>query len=163
MSTKAFIGIVLLLIIIGAGGFYFGQNYKLVPTSTPGVPTPTQEVSPQTSVPVGVVVTTAPTVDETAAITAAIKAGLVSKYGSSASAMNVTVSKIQGNYAQGGAVDPASVGGAMWSAVKENGVWKLVWDGNGTISCDLITQYPDFPKTMIPECWNETTQKSVTR
>ena len=32
--------------------------------------------------------------------------------------MNVTVSKVQGNYAQGGASDPAQAGGAMWLAVK---------------------------------------------
>jgi hypothetical protein len=105
--------------------------------------------------------TVTPTVDDTKLLLSVVKQALVAKHGSSANELNITVSKIQGNYAQGGA--SATGGGAMWFAVKENGVWKLVWDGNGTISCDLTTQYPDFPKTMIPECWNEKTLKSVKR
>lgn len=163
MNAKAFVVMVILLIAIGAGGFYFGQNYKLVPASTPSLPTPTQGLTPQTPTSTPSVVTLAPTVDETSSIITAVKAGLIAEHGASAGAMNVTVSKIQGNYAKGGAVDPESVGGAMWLAVKTGGAWKLVWDGNGTISCTLTTQYPDFPKVMIPECWDETTQKSITR
>lgn len=47
-------------------------------------------------------------------------------------------------------------------AAKVNGTWKLIWDGNGTISCASIDPY-NFPVSMVPECWNETTGKSVKR
>jgi len=164
MSAKAVLVMIIVLALICAGGFYAGQKYKLVPAETPVVTIPTTESTPKV-VPIGTtmpVLTPSPTVDETAAILTAVKAGLVAEHGPNASSMNVTVSKIQGNHAQGGAIDPGSVGGAMWLATKVGGTWKLVWDGNGTISCASIDPY-NFPVSMVPECWNETTGKSVTR
>jgi len=86
---------------------------------------------------------------------------LVVKHGSSANSLKVTVSEIEGKYAEGGAA--ASGGGAMWVAVKLNNNWKLVFDGNGTIECDLLTDYPDLPVSMIPECFNSATMTSVKR
>jgi hypothetical protein len=151
MSKTSLIIIVILLGMVAYGGYYLGNKNQ-----TAVVPVNTQPVATTT-----VTTTITPTVDDTAIILSAVKQGLVAKHGSSANELKITVSKIQGNYAQGGA--SATGGGAMWFAVKENSIWKLVWDGNGTISCDLITQYPDFPKTMIPECWNEKTLKSVVR
>ncbi|MCX6791509.1 MAG: hypothetical protein NT149_00535 [Candidatus Gottesmanbacteria bacterium] len=93
-------------------------------------------------------------------IISAVKAGLVAEHGPDAATMTITVSKIVGNFAQGGA--SATGGGGMWFAAKVGDVWKLAWDGNGTISCASINPY-NFPTSMIPECWNETTQKNVTR
>ena len=147
------ISIVLLVLGVGAG-YYFATNYKVTPvteevieTITP-IPTPTQ------------MITVVPSVDEKAAIIAAVRAGLIAEHGPGANAMTITVSKIQGNYAQGGASEQG--GGAMWFAAKVSGAWKLAWDGNGTISCASIDPYK-FPVTMIPECWNDTTQKLITR
>jgi hypothetical protein len=74
--------------------------------------------------------------------------------------MTITVSKIAGNFAQGGASEQG--GGGMWFAAKAGGVWNLAWDGNGTISCTSVNPY-NFPTTMIPQCWNDATQKMVTR
>jgi hypothetical protein len=51
----------------------------------------------------------------------------------------------------------------MWFAAKVNGIWKLVWDGNGQINCSDIAAYPAFPTDMIPECWDTTTNKVITR
>ncbi|EKD52762.1 MAG: hypothetical protein ACD_61C00247G0001 [uncultured bacterium] len=105
--------------------------------------------------------TPSPTVDETSAIKTAIKQALVVKHGESANQLTVRVSKIEGNYSSGGA--STSEGGGMWFAAKVNNEWKLVWDGNGNILCQDLTAYPDFPATMIPECYNQVTNKTVIR
>ena len=101
------------------------------------------------------------TVDETLALIKAVKAALVVEHGPGAASLDVTVSKIDGNYAEGAA--SAQGGGAMWFAAKVNGVWKLVWDGNGQIDCSSLIAYPSFPTDMIPECWNSATNTLVTR
>ena len=107
-------------------------------------------------------VTATPTVDETQIIQTEIKQQLVAKHGPNAESLSVSVSKISGMYAQGGASEPG-VGGGMWFAAKVNGVWKLVWDGNGIITCADLAGYPQFPSSMIPECYNEDTQSIIKR
>lgn len=151
MNWKTFILILILLGMVGYGGYYLGNKNKAVqePVITQPAPTNTQAVTPTSGV------------DEAATLKTVIKQALVKEHGATANDLNVTVSKIEGNYAQGGA--SASAGGAMWFAVKVNGDWTLVWDGNGTISCTLTDKYPDFSTSMIPECWNDKTMKSVTR
>ena len=166
MNGKTTLLIIILLILGIGGGYYLGTNYKftLQPqnavTTTAPVPsaTPTVEVLPTSDTPSAAVVS--PTTDETAVLIAAVRAGLIAEHGQDAASLNVTVSKIQGNFAQGGASGQG--GGGMWFAAKVGGVWKLVWDGNGTISCASINPY-NFPATMIPECFDEATQKMVTR
>ena len=105
--------------------------------------------------------TPTPTVDEKAVIENVIKKYIALKHGSNEDSLTLTVSKIEGNYAQGGVSDEG--GGGMWFAAKEDSVWKLVWDGNGVIECSDISLYPDFPTSMIPECYDSTTQSSVQR
>jgi hypothetical protein len=140
------------IVFLGATVYYKGlpsfPSYNKTPVSTESaavVVTP----SPQ------------PLVDESAVLIAAVKAALIAKHGPDAGLLNITASKIEGIYAQGGA--SAEGGGAMWFAAKVNGVWKLVWDGNGQINCSDIAPYPEFPTDMIPECWNTTTNKIVKR
>lgn len=106
-------------------------------------------------------VTPTPTVDEKAVIENVIKKYIALKHGSNEDSLTLTVSKIEGNYAQGGVSDEG--GGGMWFAAKEDSVWKLVWDGNGVIECTDISLYPDFPTSMIPECYDSPTQNSVQR
>lgn len=106
-------------------------------------------------------VTPAPTVDETATLKTFIKNALVAKHGSTANELNISVSKIEGGFASGGASGEG--GGGMWFAAKVNGNWQLVWDGNGVILCKDLAAYPNFPVSMIPECYNEQTNKSVKR
>jgi hypothetical protein len=86
---------------------------------------------------------------------------LVAKRGESVKQLTFSVSKIEGNYAQGGISGQG--GGAMWFASNVDGIWKLVWDGNGVILCSDLINYPDFPTTMIPECYDTSTQKNITR
>jgi hypothetical protein len=102
-----------------------------------------------------------PTVNETAILIAAVNAGLIAEHGPNAGSMNITVSQIQGNYAKGMA--SASGGGGIWFAAKVGDIWKLVFDGNGTVQCSQLTNYPNFPNAMIPECWDAVANKTITR
>lgn len=90
-----------------------------------------------------------------------IKSALVKEHGSSSANLKVSVSKIEGDYAKGTAND--SGGGGVWFAAKEDGFWTLAWDGNGVITCDDISPFPGFPSDLIPECWDSTTNKLITR
>ena len=72
-----------------------------------------------------------------------------------------TVSTNNGQYASGSVTE--SGGGGYFFAAKVNGVWEIVADGNGTISCESLKKYPDFPNTLIPECFDEATGKSIKR
>jgi|GEM_PF-1813895 len=89
-----------------------------------------------------------------------ISKALIQKHGDSAKNIQITVSKVEGLYAVGGAKE--EMGGGMWLAAKVEDEWKLVWDGNGTIGCALLAQY-DYPASIVPECWNEETGTSIAR
>lgn len=99
--------------------------------------------------------------DEISLLEASIKQALVAKYGPDASSLTVVASKTEGAYAQGSAA--AEAGGGMWFATKKSGTWELVWDGNGIILCTDLSSYPDFPATMIPECYDESSNTIITR
>ncbi len=150
------------LVFLGATIYYkgfpsFPQYSKNAVSTQSGVPVVTNETlsSPQAGN------SATPVVDATSDIIAAVKAGLVKEHGPDAASLNVTVSKIEGEYAQGGASGQG--GGGMWFAARLNGKWTLVWDGNGQIDCISISPYPGFPKGMIPECWDTSTNKIITR
>lgn len=90
-----------------------------------------------------------------------IRVLFVSKYGASAESWDVKVASIEGDFAKGSV--NTNDGGGMWFAAKINGVWKLIWDGNGVIECDKISPYPAFPDEMIPECYSTASGKLITR
>lgn len=166
MNAKMMVLVVLIVAFIGVGGYYFARKTNIIPgmplaPSTHATPPPPQtplDVIPSVSPFVSSVVS--PTGDEKATLIAAVKAALVAEHGSASASLNVTVSKLEGNYAQGMASEQG--GGGLWLAAKVNGTWKLVWDGNGTISCATVNPY-NFPTTLVPECYNDATQKTVAR
>lgn len=41
--------------------------------------------------------------------------------------------------------------GGWFLAFKDAGIWKIVADGNGTVSCETVAPY-NFPVSMVPEC-----------
>jgi hypothetical protein len=150
------------IVFLGATIYYKGlpsfPEYSKSSTSTQsGVPVETNE---SLSTPVAGASAT-PATDETSDITTAVKAGLVAEHGQDAATLNITVTKIEGEYAEGEA--SAQGGGGMWYAARLSGKWTLVWDGNGQIDCTSISPYPGFPTDMIPECWDTSTNKLVTR
>lgn len=99
--------------------------------------------------------------DESSSLIPIIKQALVAKHGNTANELNITVSQIQGTYAKGMA--SATGGGGLWFAAKVNGNWTLVWDGNGIIECATVKGYPEFPKAMIPSCFDTVKNDIVTR
>jgi hypothetical protein len=93
-----------------------------------------------------------------------IKALLVEKNNWNPNDIKVTVSENDGQYATGGVgSETPQGGGGLWFAAKVGGEWKIVYDGNGIISCDALTDYPDFPSSMIPECYDYSAEKMVQR
>jgi hypothetical protein len=100
-------------------------------------------------------------IDENQILETVMRKYISNQHGGDENSYSITVSKINGNYAQGGV--STDDGGGIWFAVKEDGVWKLVWDGNGVVNCSAVSLYPDFPTTMIPLCFDETVQDAVKR
>ena len=93
-----------------------------------------------------------------------IKNALVTKNNWNPEEINVTISKNDGKYATGetGTVTPQG-GGGLFFAKKVNGNWEIVWDGNGIITCEALTKYPDFPSDLIPQCYDQTKNTMVIR
>lgn len=162
MNGKTTVLVIVLVILGIAGGYYLGTNYKieLKPQGAVSTTAPIPTASPTPELQVLPSVQQTQTVDETATIVTAVRAALIAEHGPDAGTLNITVSKISGDFAQGGA--SASGGGGMWFAAKVKGAWRLVWDGNGTISCTSVNPY-NFPVSMIPECWDDAMKKNVTR
>lgn len=93
-----------------------------------------------------------------------IKQALVAKHSWNADDIIVTISTNDGTYASGGVNEKDALGGGgYFFAAKKGGTWNIVADGNGTISCESLVPFPDFPSKLIPECWNESTGKVVVR
>jgi len=82
-----------------------------------------------------------------------IAQALVKKDGINLNEMNVVVREDTGKFASGG-INPKEpgVGGGYFFAAKTDSGWHIVASGNGIITCAEVTPYPDFPKSMIPEC-----------
>ena len=93
-----------------------------------------------------------------------IKQALVDKYDGGFTEMVVTVSQNDGQYATGsvGSADPMGGGGAFFAA-KVGGLWEIVWDGNGFVMCEDLVGHEDFPTSLIPECYNFSTDKIIER
>lgn len=80
-----------------------------------------------------------------------------------ASRVELNVQTVEGNYAKGDVKFKDEMGGGLWFAAKVNNTWKIVNDGNGNIMCDQLKDYPNFPKDMIPSCFDKQTEQMVTR
>ena len=93
-----------------------------------------------------------------------IKKLLDTKYNYDPETTILTISVNEGNYAKGGygMSDPQG-GGGLWFAAKVDGIWKIVYDGNGIITCDKLENYSDYPVEWIPSCWDEQNQVMVDR
>lgn len=99
---------------------------------------------------------------ETQALITEVHDALVATHGSNAAALTVRVKELSGDYAKGEASE-SGMGGGIWFAAKENGVWQLVYDGNGIIRCSELTEYPDFPASLISQCFDDQENTLITR
>jgi len=92
----------------------------------------------------------------------AIRAAMAAKYNKQTSEVDLTISKFEPGFAQGGVQFSGEMGGGWFLAAEVGGQWVIVDDGNGTISCDIIALY-NFPTTIVSECWDETSQDIIYR
>lgn len=85
-----------------------------------------------------------------------IKQALIKKNNWTDIEVEVTLTYNDGIYAKGGVREKArEAGGGYFFAKKVNGEWKIVTDGNGAIACESLIPYPDYPASLIPECYEE--------
>lgn len=144
---------------------FTAYQYGTSRAAKPAVPTPTAEQAAHTSVsPTAAVApsTAEPTSED---ITAAISEALIKKNNWDPKIqLEITVKTNDGKYASGGVTEKGAMGGGgMFFATKVQGVWKIVADGNGIAQCSELAPYPDFPTSLIPQCWDVATNKLVTR
>jgi hypothetical protein len=88
-----------------------------------------------------------PTIDESEAIKSAVKQQLVINHGNSAEGLVITISVVNGVFSRGMATEQG--GGGMWLAKKVDGLWKIVYEGNGVVDCQMIKNDYQFPSEML--------------
>lgn len=130
------IGLILGLIIAMWAFYMYTQRPKITTTLPPATPTVTEI----TDIPENVV-----SDDDL------IKQALADKYSKELSEVTYTSSKNDGTHASGGVKFSGDIAGAWVLAAKDDGVWKIVQDGNGVIMCEIVTPYK-FPTSMVSEC-----------
>jgi hypothetical protein len=80
-----------------------------------------------------------------------IKKAVYEKTGLTEENTDVTVSKIEGNFAKGGIKEKVAVGGAYFIAAKVSGNWIVVYDGQSTPTCVQLDNF-QFPISLAPQC-----------
>jgi hypothetical protein len=85
----------------------------------------------------------------------AVAQALVAKHGWDPKDVKIEFDHIEDErYANGAVRDDKEGGGGLWFAELVDGKWQIVWDGNGDIDCPSLQPYPDFPASMVPQCYN---------
>lgn len=74
----------------------------------------------------------------------------IEKYPKYAKTLFVNISQETEDHARGNVVFETGAPGGIFLAAKINGVWQIVFDGNGQIPCDL-SEYV-FPEEMLSDC-----------
>jgi hypothetical protein len=154
---------VLLVIVFSTGAYLYGSG-KLTslftPISTPApfnqteTPLPTTSTSPDPASSVS----PAP---QTSAVEE-IRQAMATKHNKSVSDTDISINEITANHASGVVKFAGEIAGGWFLAAKTVGDWQIVADGNGTVSCADIDPF-NFPTSMVPECWDDSTQTLITR
>lgn len=133
---------------VAVGSYFYGKKQ----TNTIPLPILTGVVS---------VSPTQPMVENTVEL---IKQALIKKNNWTNFEVEVTINKNDGTYAAGSVKEKGSmVGGGYFFAKKVNGDWIIVADGNGVITCASLVPYPDYPVSLISECYDEKTSTTIKR
>jgi hypothetical protein len=139
---KGFILGIITVLIVGGVGYYAYQYGKGANPITP-------------------IFTSTPVATSTVSDADLIKNALYQKNKWQDMGITITIKTNDGTYASGSVNGQG--GGGYFYAIKVTGVWKIVADGNGIISCADLAPYPDYPKSLIPECFDQSTQNIVNR
>jgi len=78
-----------------------------------------------------------------------ITEALAIKYNQSYAEVKTIIPQITSTHASG-TVSFSGEGG-WFLAIKDGEIWKIVADGNGTVSCETVAPY-NFPVSMVSEC-----------
>ena len=150
---------VLLVILFSAGAYLYGSG-KLIPSpvSTPN-PVVQEEVSLPTNQP-----SLAPTIAPGPQVSAEdeIRQAMATKHSKSVADTDISINNITTTHASGVVKFAGEIAGGWFLAAKTTGPWQIVADGNGTVICADIDPF-NFPTTMVPECWDDSTQTLITR
>ncbi len=79
-----------------------------------------------------------------------IKQIFIEKYPEYADTIEIKLTHETGDYVRGEITFVPGQGGGIFLAVKDDGEWQIVHEGNGSISCDL-EEY-GFPEDMLYDC-----------
>lgn len=66
--------------------------------------------------------------------------------------IEVTITADEGEYAAGKVKLLDTSQELQWYAVKEKGGWQIISARTDLIRCSEITDFPDFPLTLVPQC-----------
>lgn len=104
-----------------------------------------------------------PTVTPADSIVEDIAQELSKKYNKPLNSINISVDTNTGSYAKGMISYEDEMGGGLWFAAKIDDAWQLVFDGNGIITCKDLSEYPSFPTSLIPQCFDESKNMLIKR
>lgn len=74
---------------------------------------------------------------------------LIKKYNWDKHKVSVQVNKEVGDFATGSVGFGDEMGGGGWLARKVEGVWEVVWDGNGSVDCNQLKTVYKFPNEIL--------------
>jgi len=78
-----------------------------------------------------------------------IKYAFSEKYKKNTDEVKLDIIKETANHAFGGVKFGEGPTGGMFLAVKFNGIWNLVYDGNGSADCEKLIEEFQFPRDML--------------
>lgn len=137
------LGLLLVSVIILLSGYYlFKAKKAAIPDQIPVSPSP---------------------IVQNGSVKDQIIVALSQKNNWDASKVELNVASLEGDYAKGDVKFKDEMGGGLWFAAKVNDTWEIVYDGNGMITCDRLTNYQNFPKDLIPQCFDKQTNQLLTR
>jgi branched-subunit amino acid transport protein AzlD len=131
-------------------------------TATPAISIVTDETAVASATASVVGKTATATATATATDDQLISEALGTKLSTTASNLDVTISKKSESAAYGSVNVKGENSGGWFVAVKDGGNWTVIADGNGTIDCALMDQY-NVPNTVVGECYDSVTDQSKTR
>ena len=155
---------VLLAAVIAGGGVYIWQNNDEEPEQQETTETTADENADDEAEKNDETETVTESEEETPVVDdeTQIIAAMAARHSKNVSDVDLTINENDGTHAQGLVKFVGEIAGAWWLAAKDASGWTIVADGNGTVMCTDIAPY-NFPTSMVPECWDDTTNTLVTR
>ncbi len=92
-----------------------------------------------------------PDVEFTIADAQEIQGAFADIYHKSIEDITIKVDKYDALHARGSVQFVGEQGGGLFLAVKDQGIWDVVVDGNGSYECKFVEPY-DFPEGMVSDC-----------